>query len=275
MVVRYFMEMLRSPVEVARNLYRYRHILLQMVVNEIKGRFAGSLGGLLWHFVHPLIMLVAYLFVFVYIFKLRVSSGAGAGASAVYIMAGLFPWIIMSEGLHRATSSLMENANLIQKTAFPTEILPAKGVIAPYLSFGVALLLLALYSVWTTGFPGIILLLPLVVLLQVCFTLGLALLSSTLTVFFRDMLQLVQVGVSFWIFLTPVFYPLSLLPEWAQKAMYLNPIYPFVAAYQSLFINGRITDWHLPLLAFCWAAAALFTGTFFFTKLKHEFADWL
>lgn len=250
-------------------------MLLQMVVNEIKGKFAGSFGGLLWHFVHPILMLISYLFVFVYIFNLRVSASAGAGASAIYIMSGIFPWIIMSEGLGRGTVSITENANLVQKTPFPTEILPAKAVLAPILSFGTALLLLTIYKIIFSGAFSIIFILPVILLLQILFTLGIVFLSTAIAVFFRDMIQMVQVIISFWIYLTPILYPMSMLPEWARPFMYFNPAYPFIAVYQSLFSEGAVIQMNMLLFAFAWSLFFFVAGAFIFNKLKYEFADWL
>ncbi len=267
--------MIQAPLEVIRNLYLYRHILIQMVLREIKGRFAGSFGGLLWHFVHPILMLIIFLTVFVYIFKLRISSTGGAGTSAVFLMAGLFPWMILAEGLSRGTSSLIENAALIQKTYFPIEILTSKAVIAPILSYGIALLLLGIYRVFSTGNAAFMLLLPVVVLLQLMFTLGVAFLSSAVSVFFRDVMQLVQIVISFWAYLTPIFYPMSMLPAWARKLMYLNPLFPFISTYQSLFIDGAAPQLPIFFLALAWSLGFFTIGAFVFNKLKYEFADWL
>ena len=86
-------ELFKSPLVVLINLYHFRHILHQMVLREVKGRFAGSIGGLFWHFIHPILMVLIYLFIFVAIFKLRVGTGGGTGASAIYLMAGIFPWM--------------------------------------------------------------------------------------------------------------------------------------------------------------------------------------
>lgn len=275
MHLRYIKEISSTPVIIIKNLYRYRHILSQMVIREVKGRFAGSVGGLLWNFIHPILMLVVYLFVFIYIFKLRVGTSGSAGASAIYIMSGLFPWIILAEGMSRGTSSLIENANLIQKTYFPTEILTAKAVLAPFLSYGIAIVLLALYRVLFDGFFGIIFVLPIIVLFQVLFTLGVSFLSATLSVFFRDVIQLVNIVVSFWIYMTPILYPVDMLPGWAKKAVYLNPLYPFMSIYQSLFMDGSLGQWHMISLAFAWAVLFFVAGAFIFNKLKYEFADWL
>lgn len=274
-ILRYAREMSLAPFRVLGNLYSHRHILFHMVKNEIKGRFAGSVGGIIWNFAHPLMMLVVYLTVFVYIFRLRIGSDAGPGASALYLMAGLFPWMIIAEGLLRGTSSLMENANLIQKTAFPTEILTAKAVIAPILSHGIAIVILVGYRVATGVSPVLILLVPMVLVLQALFTLGVAFLTSTASVFLRDVMQLVNLLVGFWIYLTPILYPMTMLPEWAHKAMYLNPLYPLMSLYQSLLLEGSLGPWHMPVLAVLISCGLFMFGSFIFSKLKFEFADWL
>jgi len=274
-IIKYFKEILTSPFHVIKNFFIYRHLLLQMVTREIKGRFAGSMGGLLWNFIHPILMLVVYLFVFVYIFKMRVGSEAGAGTSVVYLIAGLFPWIMIAEGLSRGTSSLIENANLIQKTSFPVEILPAKAVIAPLFSYGIAILMLSAYKMIFSGSFAFFLILPFIFLLQVIFTLGIAFFTATLTVFFRDVMQIMQVIINFWIYLTPILYPMNLLPDWAGRLMYLNPLYPVITLYHDIFVDGRIGQWKMLSLSLGWSLGFFFIGAFVFNKLKYEFADWL
>lgn len=269
----YAAHMLKSPVHIVKNLYAYKHVIRQMIKSDIKGRFAGSVGGLLWNFIHPIIMLLVYLFVFVYVFKLRI--GEGALMSAMYIMAGLFPWIIMAEGLSSGTVCLIQNANLIKRTAFPVEILPTKSVLAPYFSIGFALVVLALYQVISQGFPAILVILPFLAVIQACFTLALAFLTSTISVYFRDMVHLVQILISFWIFLTPILYPVTMLPDWARKAMYINPIYPLVSIYQSVLLTGKVGPLRMPLLVLAWTLGFFLAGSFVFNKLKYEFADWL
>lgn len=265
--------MIKAPLEVLKNLYVYRHILAHMVMRDIRGRFSGSIGGFIWNFIHPVLMLIVYLFVFVYIFKLRV--GSGAGASAIYLMAGLFPWLIVAEGLMRGTSSMMENANIIQKTPFPTEILIAKSVFAPLVSYGIAIVLLALYKILFTGALSIILFLPLAITIQVFFTLGLTFITASVAVFLRDTLQFVQIAVNFWIYATPILYPVFMLPGWTKKIMYCNPLYPLMDTYQSLFVAGGLGQFHMFFLALAWSLLFFVFGTLVFSKLKFDFADWL
>ena len=273
-VFKYFKELLTSPVEIVRNLYLYRHMLFQMVKQEIKGRFAGSFGGLIWNFIQPIMMMLIYIFVFVYIFQLRIGHSGGTSAPVIYIMSGLFPWFIMAEGLTRGTSVLFENANLIKKTSFPIEILMAKAVIAPLCSIGITIALLTLYQIIVSGFISVIYI-PVIMILQVFFTLGIVFLNATISVFFRDFRQIVQIIISFGIFISPIFYPISRLPDWAQKVMYINPVYPFVSTYHSLFLDSNIGQWHILLLVLVWSIIFFVIGSFIFNKLKYEFADWL
>ena len=275
LTLKYFKEMIQSFIVVLKNLYNSRHIIRQMVITEIKGKFAGSIGGLLWNFLQPVLMLLVYLFVFVYVLKLRIGASGTSESSSIYIMSGLFPWIIMSEGILNGTSSLINNANLIKKTSFPYEILPAKAVIAPLFSFGITLLLLAFFEIIFHGFIGIIFLLPFIVILQLFFTIGLTFLLSTVSIFFRDIIHLIQIVVSFWIFLTPILYPVKMLPETAKKIMYLNPLYPLISIYHSVFLSGNLGQSHMIIIAFFWSTLFFIVGSFFFNKLKYEFADWL
>jgi lipopolysaccharide transport system permease protein len=252
--------MVKAPLEVLKNLYIYRHVLAHMVMRDIRGRFAGSVGGFIWNFIHPVL-------------KLRV--GSGAGTSAIYLMAGLFPWLIIAEGLTRGTGSMMENANIIQKTPFPMEILVAKSVFAPLVSYGIAIVLLALYRILFGGALSVILFLPLAITIQLLFTLGLTFLTASVAVFLRDTLQVVQIVINFWIYVTPILYPVIMLPAWTKKIMYCNPLYPLMDTYQSLFVIGNIGRLYMFFLALAWSLLFFIFGTLVFSKLKFDFADWL
>jgi len=267
--------MLKQVSDTSKNFFIYRNLLIHMVIREIKGRFAGSSVGLLWSFIHPLIMLLVFLFVFVYIFKLRLPEYSGSTGAAIYLMSGLFPWLAMAEGILRSTSSLIENANLIQKSVFPIEILPAKAVIAAFTSHGIAILILALYMIITKQNYQLLIYLPVVIIFQAVFTIGIGFIFASLSVFFRDIIQILQLVIGFWIYITPILYPISMLPEWARSVMYINPVYPFVSIYQSLFLNGKVGDYKMIILLLMWTTVFYLVGAFVFSKLKREFADWL
>lgn len=246
-----------------------------MVRQEIRGKFAGSFGGLVWHFLQPMLMVLVYLFVFVQVFKLRVEGAGAESFSALYIMAGLFPWLIFSEGLSRGSQCLHENANLIQKTAFPSELLVFKAVLAPYVSFGIVLLGLALYRLIFIGFSWHVLLFPCIVLLQFLFTCGLVFFMATLAVYFKDILQLIAIFVGFGMYLVPILFPESMLPAFAKNLMYFNPTYPMIYPYQRMIVFGDMGDVTILWMLAGWSLCLFFAGSFVFYKLKDEFADWL
>jgi len=260
---------------ILKNLFSYRHLVIQMVSQEIRGRFAGSFGGLVWHFLQPMLMVLVYLFVFVQVFKLRVEGAGAESFSALYIMAGLFPWLIFSEGLSRGSQCLHENANLIQKTAFPSELLVFKAVLAPYISFGIVLLGLALYRLIFIGFSWHVLLFPCIVLLQFFFTCGLVFFMATLAVYFKDVLQLIAIFVGFGMYLVPILFPESMLPAFAKNLMYFNPTYPMIYPYQRMIVFEDMGDVTILWMLAGWSLCLFFAGSFVFYKLKDEFADWL
>ncbi len=271
----YFKEVFTSPVSIFVNIVSYRSLLQQMVRQEIKGRFAGSSVGLVWNFIHPLVTFVVYIFVFVFVFKLKIGPSANAGTSVEYIISGLFPWFLMAEGFSKGTTCLVENANIIKKSPLPTEILAAQSVINPLFSFGFVILVLTIYQAIITGSPQMILIVPVLVLIQLVFTLGVVFLCSAISVFYRDIVHLMQIIIGLGIFLTPIFYHISMLPTEAQKFLYLNPCYPFISLFQTVFLGGSIFEGNMLLLAIIWAGLFFSSGAFVFNKLKYEFADWL
>lgn len=266
---------LKAPFVILRNLVHHRHLLIRMVWQEIRGRFAGSFGGLVWHFLQPMLMVAVYLFVFVHVFKLRVEGAGAENFSALYIMAGLFPWLIFAEGLSRGSQCIHENANLIQKTAFPTELLVFKAVLTPYISFGMIILGLIAYRLIFIQFSWHVLAIPIIAALQFLFTCGLVFLCATLAVYFKDILQFINIFVGFGMYLVPILFPASMLPDLAQKLMYLNPTYPMIYPYQRALVFDDLGDLHISYLLLGWAFLFFTLGSFVFYKLKDEFADWL
>jgi len=246
-----------------------------MTSREIKGQFAGSFGGILWSVAHPLIMFCVYLVVFVKIFKMRAPEYAGQAGFAFYLMSGLFPWMAFVEGLQRATSSVIQNGNLIKKSVFPVEILPAKSILSAFVASGIALVVLGGYVAVSLGNVSALALLPLAALVQIVFTLGLGFLFASIAPYFRDVVQMVQVAVNFWFYLTPILYPLSLLPEWGRTLMWCNPFYPFVRVYHDIVILGSIADTGAALAAIGWALGSYCAGAYIFARLKYDFADWV
>jgi lipopolysaccharide transport system permease protein len=253
--------------------FHHRTLFWGFVSNEIKGRFAGSMGGFLWGLLTPLANLLIYIFVFSLVLKIRMKPmETGTDSFAVYFLAGMLPWIAFSEALNGAADVFLGRANMISKVAFPLEILPISGVMVPFClnGFGFSMYLVYL-GFMGYGHPAW-LWLPVVVLPHMVFTLGLVTLVASLSVFIRDVRQFMGTVISLWFFLTPIIYPLSMVPEKLRWVINLNPMYPFVELYHQVLLFHTLS---LSLLGSVMGLAVIsfLGGALFFNRSKHAFAD--
>lgn len=259
------------------NLCELRHhaaLVGTFVKRDIHGRYKGSAMGLFWSVVHPLIMLFLFTFVFSTIMKIKVGADEGTGSFALYLLCGMLPWNAFQEGLNRSTGVILENGGLIKRTVFPSEILPVYLVLSGIVNelIGLTILLLALLF---TGHPfsPFILLLPAIFLLQLLFTVGLSWMLAGINVFVRDVGQMLGLILTLWVFLTPIYYPPTLLPESLRFLLTLNPMAGLVDAYRALILRGQMPHpQSLLVLALC-AIVAFLAGFVMFKKMQRAFAD--
>jgi ABC-type polysaccharide/polyol phosphate export permease len=244
------------------------------VKRDLVARYKGSAMGLFWAVIQPLVMLVLYTFVFSTIMKVRVGAQEGTGSFALYLLCGLLPWNAFAEPLQRSTGIVLEHSNLIKRVIFPAEILPLYVVIAAVVNqaIGLGILFAALLL---TGHPLNLLMiaLPAVLLLQVAFTVGLAWIIAGITVFIRDLGPIVGMVLTVWLFLTPVFYPSSLVPDGWRIILRINPMYSVIETYRSLILRGQLPE--IGDLAFLSLSAVVvcLVGYRVFTRLQPAFAD--
>jgi lipopolysaccharide transport system permease protein len=253
--------------------FHHRTLFWGFVRNEFKGRFAGSMGGFLWSLLTPLANLLIYIFVFSVILKIRLKPmETGTDSFVVYFLAGLLPWTAFSEALSNATDAFLGRANLITKVAFPLEILPISGVIVPFCLNGLGFVMFLVYLMFNGYLHIAWVWLPLVIVVHMVFTLGMVCLIASLSVFLRDIKQFIGTAISLWFFLTPIIYPLSMVPERMRWAMKLNPMYPFIELYHQTLLHHCIS---FVTLAYALGLALLcFVGSvIFFERSKHAFAD--
>ncbi len=232
-----------------QQLVRYRALIQSLVARELKARYRGSVLGFFWSFVNPLLLLLTYTFVFTV--AMPGVRGAGLEPYSLFLFCGILPWTWFSSSLLESSSVLITGANLIKKVVFPAEVLPIVTVLAGLVHFTFGLPILAAFLAYYRApvAPQDLLWFPVIVLVQLLFTLGLALLVSALTVHFRDTRDLLQNLLTVWFFATPIIYPLWAAPERWQRVLELNPFTHLVVAYQEvLFRPGPFTGW-LRLLA--------------------------
>jgi len=262
-----------APMHWALALIRHQGLFKEFFAREIRGRFAGSMGGSFWLLATPLSHILIYSFVFSVILKIRLSrQEVGTESFTLFLLAGLFPWMAFSEGLIRCTGILIENANIITKVVLPTEVLPTVGLSGTFFVNGVGMSLFATYLVWVGFVSWTWLWLPIVILLFFLFALGLAAFLAALCVFLRDTQQILPIIVFVWFYLTPIIYPISLIPSRFQSYLYFNPAFPFIELFRQILLCQTMEPMLLGISTI-WTVLSLFLGTFFFERLKHSFAD--
>jgi lipopolysaccharide transport system permease protein len=259
-----------------RSLVAYRHTISIFVSRDIRGRYVNSALGLWWAVIQPLALLALYTFVFSYIMQGRLGETGRPEEFAFYCFCGLLPWLAVADALTRSSSVLIEQTPLIKKVVFPTEILPVHLVLSALVVEFVGLAAFVAVAMAWGRVPGwTVLALPVVVGLQFLFTAGAAWLLATLALYLRDVRQVVGLGLTLWMFLTPIVYPASLVPARFQWLLDINPMTAIVEAYRGALLDDRLPD-PGPLVVFAGIAVATFvSGHWVFMRLKPSFADLL
>ncbi len=266
-----------NPVGMLRNLWTHREIIVQFTRREIAARYQGSYLGILWSFVTPLVMLVVYTFVFSVIFKARwgnALSDTDEVGFALTLFTGLIAFNIFSECVNRAPGLIVTQPNYVKKVVFPLEILPVSVMGSALVNslFGMLVLLVALLVQqgrlsWTLVF------LPLMYLPLILLGLGLGWFLASLGVFLRDVGQFIGVVVQILFFLTPIFYPISAIPDRFQFVLYLNPLTFIVNHFRRVILWGQLPDWGEFLVITALAFGVCMLGYIWFMKSKKTFAD--
>ena len=266
-----------SLVALAQILWRNRQLIIQMIKREVAGRYKGSVLGLAWSFFNPIFMLVVYTFVFSEIFKSRWGGVGGDDSKtqfALVLFAGMIVLSLFSEVLNRAPSLILGNVNYVKKVVFPLEILPviAIGAALFHSLISLCVLLAAFvffngYMQWTAIFTPLVLL-PLVILAT-----GFAWMLASLGVFLRDFGQTIGIITTVLMFLSPVFYPVSAVPERFQSFILANPLTFIIEQAREVLIWGHLPNW-LGLGAYTLAAVVIaWSGYAWFQKTRKGFAD--
>jgi lipopolysaccharide transport system permease protein len=265
-----------SIVALSKSLWRNRQLIAQMTKREVVGRYQGSALGLVWSFLNPVFMLAVYTFVFSVVFKARWGVGGEESKTqfAVVLFVGMIVHGLFAEVLNRAPGLILGNVNYVKKVVFPLEILPVISMGAALfhslVSLGVLLIAFVLfngYLHWTA------VLAPLVVLPLVILTLGLAWMLASLGVFLRDVGQTIGIITTVMLFLAPVFYPVTALPEEMRPWIMANPLTYIIEQAREVLIWGRLPDW-LGLGVYTLVATAIsWAGYAWFQKTRKGFAD--
>ena len=269
-----------------REIFAYRYLLKNLVIRELKARYKNSILGVVWSLLHPLLMMTVYTVLFTILIP-----NEGIQKYPIFILVALIPWQFHTSTLMGSANSITSNAQIIKKVYFPRILLPTATLLANLVNFLLAsIVLLVLIYAFGIGLTINALWVPLILLTQITFMLGLAFILSTLQAFYRDTLMILEVGLLAWFFLTPVFYPFerfgSVATLWgisfnpARVMRWVNPMASVVDGYRTVLwgndtgINGPGSMDPLALLrTFITAVLVFIIGYVIFNRSEHLFGE--
>ena len=250
------------------------NLLYQLALRDFRQRYVGSMLGWLWGIVHPLVLLGVYTFLFRYAFGARLPPGEATQSYPLFLLAGLLPWLFLSETLTRSAGSLSEHAALIKRSVFPSETIPASILASTALGHLLALAaLLVAASLLGEAPGGSLALLPVWMALLGTLSLGLAWIAAGLQVYLPDTAQVLRVILTAWFWATPVFLPEAFYRERLSAVLDWNPVRYAVLGYRSALLGGEPPGLSETAALAVFAVAALVIGGLLFRRAKRGFTD--
>lgn len=256
------------------DIYRFRGFILGSVRREFASRYRNSMLGAAWLVLQPLAQILVYTLIFASVMRARLPGVDTTFGYSIFLCAGILTWGLFSEIAGRSQNMFIDNANLLKKLSFPRIALPVIVVLSACLGFCVIFGLFTAFLVVSGSFPGwAYLALAPILLVQVVFAVGLGMNIGVLNVFFRDVGQFFGIVLQFWFWLTPIVYPLSTLPDWAQELVMWNPMTPIMLAYQGILVRGELPHWQQLAPVFVLGLLLCALGLRLFRKRVGEMAD--
>lgn len=264
-----------SPIEMFDSFHRNRNLIKTLVKREVIGRYRGSVLGMLWSFFNPVFMLAVYTFVFSVVFRARWGTGSSSKAEfALVLFSGLLIFNLFSECIIRAPSLVISNVNYVKKVVFPLEILPWVVFGSALFHTAISLVVWLLFYVVIFGVPHITLLLfPIVLIPLMCFTMGISWLLCSLGTYLQDVEHIVVIIVTALMFLTPIFYPITAVPEKFRRIIYINPLAFITENARDVLFWGKPPEWTLFICFTVLSVLAAWIGFAWFQKTRKGFAD--
>jgi ABC-2 type transport system permease protein len=251
------------------SIVHYRELLKNLVLKDLKLKYRGSVFGFLWSLVNPLVMIVVYTVAFTYIMRTRTEG------FAFFVLIGTLAWTFFSSSTTMSASSIVDNGRLIKSLHFPRAVLPTATVIfnlAQYILTTVVFLPFML-SVYQVPLEPRMLLFPLFLALQVVFTIGLALMLSTATAFFRDVRHLIDVAMLALFWTTPILYSIETVPESIRLPVLMSPMSPYIVAYQQIFYFRHAPEPTIWFLSTTYAMVSVIAGAATFVAVQDQLGE--
>lgn len=257
-----------------KSLWAYRGFIFGSIKREFQSKYRNSLLGAAWTVINPLAMIIVYTVIFSQLMRAKLPGIDNTFAYSIYLCAGVLTWGLFAEIVGRAQNTFLEHANLLKKLSFPRLCLPVTVVANALLNFAIVFGLFTLFLLISGNFPGLVYLafLPVLAIL-VAFAIGLGISLGVLNVFFRDVGQLFGIVIQFWFWLTPIVYPITVLPERVRVLMSYNPMANLIGAFQGILVTGQWPVWQSLLPVTIIAVAMCAFGMRLFRKHAGEMVD--
>ena len=264
-----------KPKYLFDSLWRYRVLVKHMVLRDIQSRYKGSVLGVLWSLLSPVVMLTIYTFFFSVVFRSKWSLGSeGKFEFATVLFAGLIIFNFFAECITKAPSLIVGNVNYVKKVIFPLEVLSWVSIGSAAFNLVIGYIVLISFLVLSgMSIHWAVLMFPIVILPLVPIVAGLSWVLAGLGVFFRDINQMIGMFLTAMMFLCPIFYPISALPEYLMGYLYLNPLTFIVEQSRAVLIFGTMPDWTGLLTYLLVSFLIAWLGLFAFNSMRKGFAD--
>lgn len=258
-----------------REIWAYRGFIFGSVKREFQSKYQGSLLGSAWTIIHPMAMIFVYTVIFSQIMQARLPGNNSTFSYSIYLSVGIITWGFFSEIVSRGQNIFLDNSNIIKKLDFPIATLPVIMVLNAMLNFSIIFGLFIGFLLITGNFPGwvFVTLIP-VLLVQILFSVGLGLSLGVVNVFFRDVGQLFTILMQFWFWLTPIVYPIGVLPEFIRSmVLQLNPMAVVIGAYQHVLVDSASPEWRSLLMPTVAGVVFILLSVKLYSKHGYEIVD--
>ena len=258
--------MIEDVKNLGYNFIKYYDLLIALLLRDIKIKYKRSILGFAWSILNPLLMMIVMSIVFSTIFKTDIKN------FPIYLITGQVIFSFFSEATNTAMTSIISNGGLIKKVYIPKYIFALSKVMFSFTNMLFSLVAVVIVAIATKlPITPAILLFPLPLIYVFIFSLGVGLLLASYAVFFRDLLHLYGILLLIWTYLTPIFYPITILPENVKKVMMFNPMFVYIDNFREIILYGKVPSLSSNLLCICYSLIALLVGTLAFRKTKDKF----
>lgn len=252
-----------------KDIYAYKDMIYSLVRRELRGRYKGSVLGFLWTYINPLCQIIVYSAVFSVIFRVQIEK------FYLYLTIGMMPWVFFNTSVQGGSTCIRAQSDLVKKIYFPREVIPISYVTSAFVNMLLSFIIVFLV-VFAAGWgfnPLALLYLPLIMAMEYLLALGIAFIVSSITVYFRDLEQIISVLMMAWIYLTPIMYDVEFIPEQLRTLFFLNPMTPIVVVYHDILYYRTIPEASCLVQAGLVSLVLFVAGLLLFWRLDRGFAE--